>query len=265
MLTSCARTNGAKAEAAGARELVSQKVIVARVGDATITVDQLEEEMLKRKVSSDPDRSRELLWNLIRFEALAQEANRLGYGGGPGVRKQEMIQRLIAGKFGERPSHERLEQFVGDVRNKTAIEVHEDVLSRVLVSYEKILEAKVFLLYVRDHIASWRLGHGTGDWTYPPSTDWTPPTPCCSYPSQLCPADIPKQEQAFSAVAWRTFDFAIYDPFHYQYRFVSSGRGRTAAFRLEAQAGIAQFRRSEVSSSRATRPRTGWRRPRSNR
>jgi peptidyl-prolyl cis-trans isomerase C len=80
---------------------------VAKVGDATITVESLEERLNKlnpyiRGRYKTDDRKKEYLDTMIRTELLAQEAIKLGLDKDSGVRdriKNELAQKLIAQEF----------------------------------------------------------------------------------------------------------------------------------------------------------------------
>ncbi len=80
---------------------------LARIGDTTITVGQFAEELASkgsfiRTRYNSPERRRELLDQMIRFELLAQEAHRRGYDALPEVersRKQIMIRRYMEQRF----------------------------------------------------------------------------------------------------------------------------------------------------------------------
>lgn len=77
--------------------------VVAKVGDTTITVGEVAEALAEqspylRARFNSPERRREFLDNLVRFELLAQEAERRGLSKSPEVertRKQMMIQQLL--------------------------------------------------------------------------------------------------------------------------------------------------------------------------
>lgn len=77
--------------------------VVARVGDTTITVGQVADALAEqspylRARFNSPERRREFLDNMVRFELLAQEARRRGLDQSPEVqrtRKQMMIQQLL--------------------------------------------------------------------------------------------------------------------------------------------------------------------------
>ncbi len=81
--------------------------VLATVGDVEITVGDVARELASkgsfiRTRYQSPERRREFLDQMIRFELLAQEAERRGYDELPEVqrtRKQMMIRRLIAERF----------------------------------------------------------------------------------------------------------------------------------------------------------------------
>lgn len=80
---------------------------LAKVGDRTITLGELAEELASkgsfiRTRYNSPERRREFLDQMIRFELLAQEAERRGYTDLPEVqrsKKQMMIRRLLEERF----------------------------------------------------------------------------------------------------------------------------------------------------------------------
>ena len=86
----------------GLTELQANEVL-AKVGDRTITVGELADRLssqspyLRARFES-PERRKEFLDNLIRFELLVFEANRRGYADKPEIkraRRNAMIQQLI--------------------------------------------------------------------------------------------------------------------------------------------------------------------------
>jgi len=82
--------------------------VLAKVGNTEITVGDVAEELASkgsfiRTRYQSPERRREFLDQMIRFELLAQEAERRGYDELPEVarsRKQMMIRRFLAERFG---------------------------------------------------------------------------------------------------------------------------------------------------------------------
>ncbi len=80
---------------------------LARIGETTITVGEFAEELASkgsfiRTRYSSPERRREFLDQMIRFELLAQEADREGFDERPDVqrtRKQMMIRRFLEERF----------------------------------------------------------------------------------------------------------------------------------------------------------------------
>lgn len=83
--------------------------VLAKVGETEITVGQLAEELASkgsfiRTRYASPERRREFLDQMIRFELLAQEAERRGYTDLPEVQrsqKQMMIRRFLEERFAE--------------------------------------------------------------------------------------------------------------------------------------------------------------------
>lgn len=81
--------------------------VVAKIGDREITVADLEAEINRqspfaRARYSAPERKKELLENLVRFEAMAAEARSRGYERDPDVQrvmKQQMITQLVQKEF----------------------------------------------------------------------------------------------------------------------------------------------------------------------
>ena len=69
---------------------------------------------------------------------------------------------------------------------------------------------------------------------FPPSTGWTPAVSCCGQPGDKC-APNPKlwSNETFSAL-----QFSIDDPFYYQYRVTSTGRGSKARITVEARGDL---------------------------
>lgn len=83
--------------------------VLAKVGDTEITVGELADELASkgsfiRTRYASPERRREFLDQMIRFELLAQEAERRGYMELPEVQrsqKQMMIRRFLEARFEE--------------------------------------------------------------------------------------------------------------------------------------------------------------------
>ncbi|MGE3633030.1 MAG: peptidyl-prolyl cis-trans isomerase, partial [Sandaracinaceae bacterium] len=81
--------------------------VVAKVGERNITAGELAEELAEkgsfiRTRYASPERRREFLDQMIRFELLAQEAHRRGYDELPEVtraQKQMMIRRFLEARF----------------------------------------------------------------------------------------------------------------------------------------------------------------------
>jgi peptidyl-prolyl cis-trans isomerase C len=85
------------------RRAVESSPVVARVGDAVITVSDVQERINKqppfvRARYADAAKKRELVDELVQHEAIAAEAARRGYAEDPDVQravKQEMISRML--------------------------------------------------------------------------------------------------------------------------------------------------------------------------
>lgn len=83
---------------------------LAKIGDRTITVGEFADEIASkgpflRARYNSPERRRELLDQMIRFELLAQEADRAGYDDRPDVqrtRKQILIRRFLKQQYEDR-------------------------------------------------------------------------------------------------------------------------------------------------------------------
>jgi peptidyl-prolyl cis-trans isomerase C len=84
--------------------------VLVKVGDTTITVGEFAERLAEqspylRARYASPERRREFLDNLVRFELMAAEAHRRGYDRSEEVertRKQMMIQALMKAEFEDR-------------------------------------------------------------------------------------------------------------------------------------------------------------------
>jgi peptidyl-prolyl cis-trans isomerase C len=91
---------------------------VARVGDVAITVGQIEDEIARqtpfmRTRYRDRNELNELVSTLLRFELLAREAERRGFGDDPEVREataQSSVQQMIRRDFDERITVESIPQ-----------------------------------------------------------------------------------------------------------------------------------------------------------
>lgn len=83
--------------------------VIARVGGVTITVGEVEDQIARqspfmRARYRDQAQLRDLVQNMIRFELLAREAQRQGFGDDPEVRDataQSAVQQLIRERFDE--------------------------------------------------------------------------------------------------------------------------------------------------------------------
>jgi peptidyl-prolyl cis-trans isomerase C len=92
--------SGSKTKGSGS---TGQGEVVARIGDQVITTGDLEAHINRqpafaRARYSTPEKKKELLDNLVRFEVMAREAKQRGYDNDPDVQravKQEMIRQLV--------------------------------------------------------------------------------------------------------------------------------------------------------------------------
>lgn len=84
--------------------------VVARVGEVRITLGEVEDQIARqspfmRARYRDPAQLRELVQNMVRFELLAREAERQGFGDDPEVREataQSSVQQYVRERFDER-------------------------------------------------------------------------------------------------------------------------------------------------------------------
>ena len=91
-------------------EATRRAAVLARIGDFTITVGDVEDEIndmspVMRVRHRDPAQLREYVENMIRLELLAREADRRGYGDDPEVRRTTMesaVQQMIHVEIDER-------------------------------------------------------------------------------------------------------------------------------------------------------------------
>jgi peptidyl-prolyl cis-trans isomerase C len=119
--------------------------VVAKVGNETITADELKKRLdetspFLRARYSTLDRKKEFLENLIRNELLAQEAQRQGFDKSPAVKEQTkraMIQELIRHQLDERLTGAD----IPDAELKTFYEAHLD-------DFVKPERARVFHLFL---------------------------------------------------------------------------------------------------------------------
>ena len=88
----------------GAADSAEDKQVVARIDGQPITLDDLQRRMAQQPPFvqaryASPERRKELLDNLIRFEILAREARRRGYERDPQVvrhQQQRLVDRMVA-------------------------------------------------------------------------------------------------------------------------------------------------------------------------
>lgn len=70
--------------------------------------------------------------------------------------------------------------------------------------------------------------------TFPASTPWTPGADCCGQKRNQCAFD----PQAWKHPTWKALMFSPEGPTYYQYRFVSTGKGKKATFTVEARGDL---------------------------
>lgn len=127
---------------------------LAKVGDRTITVGELADEIASkgpflRARFNSPERRRELLDQMIRFELLAQEADRAGYDDRPDVqrtRKQILIRRFLKQQYEDRI---RLED-VTDAEVAAYYEAHRD-------EFNKPEQVRASQILIRDRATAQRV------------------------------------------------------------------------------------------------------------
>ena len=103
---------------------------LVQVGDTTITVGEFAQRLAEqspylRARYNSPERRREFLENMVRFELLAQEAQRRGLDADPEVRRtrdQVMIQQMMKSEFEDRI---RLSD-ISDAETSSYYEAHRD-------------------------------------------------------------------------------------------------------------------------------------------
>lgn len=106
VLLACAAV-ACKSNKGGAGKSAKPEEIVARVGDVEITRDDVQKHIDRlspfvRARYSAPERKKELLENLVRFEVMAREARARGYDRDPDVQravKQQMITQFMQKEF----------------------------------------------------------------------------------------------------------------------------------------------------------------------
>ncbi len=69
---------------------------------------------------------------------------------------------------------------------------------------------------------------------FPRSTAWTPAAPCCPQPGGKCAPDA----KLWRDPTFRALNFSVDDPFYYQYRVTSEGRGPKARVTVEARGDL---------------------------
>lgn len=133
------------------KEQASQPLV--KIGNTTITVGQFAEQLadqspyLRARYNS-PERRREFLDNLVRFELLAAEASKKGYDHLPDVdrtRKQMMIQEMMKAEFEDKI---KLED-ITDAEIKAYFDAHPD-------EYNKPEQVRASHILFRDRAAAQR-------------------------------------------------------------------------------------------------------------
>jgi len=128
--------------------------VLAKVDGTTISLGEFADRInqqspyLRARYNS-PERRREFLDNLIRFELLAQEAERRGYGNDPEVQrtlKQVMIQRLMKQDFEDKVKVESISE--EDMRKY--YDEHRD-------EYHKPEQVRASIILVKDRAKAERL------------------------------------------------------------------------------------------------------------
>ena len=111
-----ARQAPAEAPRRSAQEEARRARVYARIGEATVTVGDIEDTLASqspfmRVRYRDPAKLRELADSLVRFELLAREAEKKGYGDSAAVAQQidqAMVQRLFEREFDQRITRESI-------------------------------------------------------------------------------------------------------------------------------------------------------------
>ncbi len=162
--------------------------VVARVGDVTITVGQLEDEIARqtpfmRVRYRDRAQLEELVETLLRFELLAREAERRGYGNDPEVREaadQSAVQQLIRRDFDERITVDSVaqadvqayydahpEEFSRpEVRRASQIVLEHEAEARELVAAARAADARGFRQLARERSVDPETRQRGGDLRY---------------------------------------------------------------------------------------------------
>lgn len=108
-LTACGNSGSAGGQAAATQPAEKKGEVVATVGTDVITVDEFKAKMDEqspfiRARYNNLERKKEFLDNMVRFEVLAQEAQRRGLQNDPEVQatmKKVMVQKLMRAEFDE--------------------------------------------------------------------------------------------------------------------------------------------------------------------
>lgn len=147
------RDTGTRGRVHGLTPEQAEEVLV-KIGNESITVGEFAERLadqspyLRARYNS-PERRREFLDNLIRFELLAAEAHRRNYDKLPDVertRKQVMIQQMMKAEFEDRV---RLED-ITDQEIRTYYEAHPE-------EFNKPEQVRASIIVMRDRAAAQRV------------------------------------------------------------------------------------------------------------
>ena len=96
-------------------------------------------------------------------------------------------------------------------------------------------EARLNLAALKDAVLAWHAAHARGRaWRFPPSTGWTPSTPCCAVPGAPCRP----QRGDFSRGTWAALGFDPGTDLRYQYRVLTGGAGASAHVTIEARGDL---------------------------
>ncbi len=102
----------------------------------------------------------------------------------------------------------------------------------VLLQLQKISDGAAAYYEESDRMI-WAVKDGTKEKRFPDSTMVTPQRRCCTYgPSGMC------ESADWDTPVWRALGFAIEEPHHFRFQFVSKGVGAEAAFTVRAHADL---------------------------
>ncbi|MBI2895414.1 MAG: peptidyl-prolyl cis-trans isomerase [Deltaproteobacteria bacterium] len=149
-----ARRSPAEEDGGGGLSPEDARKVLAKIDGTTITLGEFSDRINQqspylRSRYNSPERRREFLDNLIRFELLAQEAERRGYGNDAEVQrtlKQVMIQRLMKQDFEDRTKVED----VSETDMRKYYDEHRD-------EYHKPEQVRASVILVKDRAKADRL------------------------------------------------------------------------------------------------------------